>query len=202
MLARSCVVAFAFLAACAHQNAAQPTAQPKPDMSWYRLPGGEYSVLMPPGVTTQEKAGTVANGEQMRIHIAEATPPGTGSSYLVSYAELPRDILSSVRMPDLLDGVQASTVRQVNAQLVSSKDITVNGMQGREFVARKPGEGTMLARVLVGDTGVFTLIGTYAAPQPPENVLRFLSSLTAGPRAASAGVDARTTTQPQPAPSR
>jgi hypothetical protein len=180
------VAATAVLAACAHQNAAQPTAQPKPALAWYRLPGGEYSVLMPPGVTTKEQTGTVANGEQMKIHIVESTPPGTGESYLVSYTELPHDVLASVRPSDLLDGVQAGTLKQVNAQLINSKDINAAGMQGREFQARKSGQGNMLARVLVGNAGVFTLIGTYEAPQPPQNVLRFLSSLTAGRQAVSA----------------
>jgi len=167
--------------ACAHASspAKPPVQERSPDaLSWYRLPRGQFSVLMPPGATAQEKSAMVS-GDPVPIHIVEAAPAGTGLSYLVSVAELPADVLQKTSTAALLDGVQNGALREVGGTLLWSREIVVDGMPGREFAARKAGEGGYGGRVVAGKDAIFTMIGTYPGAQPPESIVRFLSSLSA-----------------------
>jgi hypothetical protein len=147
---------------------------------------------MPPLSSRTEKTQKLPQGD-MKVDIAEAMPRGTGDLYIVTYADLPADLARRADPKALLDGVQESTLRELGAQMTSSKDITVDGMPGREITARKGNQGGMLIRVLLGNDGVLSLIGTYTASQPPPEIVRFVSSA-----ARTTGVASSTAPAPQP----
>ncbi len=184
----------AALAACAHAPANSTSAQaaqaaaapavkaapvPQPLLSWYRLPDSEYSVLMPPSPKTGEQDRNISAG-QVKVHFAQAMPPGGAGNYFVSVAQFPQGVLEKANPASVMDNVQQSTLKEMGAQLVSAKDINEQGLPGREFSAKKGNEGNILGRVLVGDQRIFTLIGTYDSPQPPDRLLKFLDSFSKG----------------------
>ena len=78
-------------------------------------------------------------------------------------------------------------MRQLQGELTGSREIVAEEMPGREFSAYKPGEGKVMARVLVGKDGVYTLVGTYLASSPPDVIVRFLQSFSRTASTPSAG---------------
>jgi len=200
---RLCLVSFLFAAACAHDTARSKAAVKPPShaLVWHRVPGG-FSVLLPPVVQREDRTTALANRE-VDVHFIKASPPGTAESYLVSLAEVPPDVLLASNPADILQGVQQATVRGLGADLIDSKEIVVDEMPGREFAARKPGKGNILARVLVGSDGVYTLLGTFRFGPPPDVILRFLDSFSTGGDMASATLapdDGRVQAKPQSSP--
>jgi hypothetical protein len=188
--ARWMSVALVAVFACAHGQPAPNPAElssARKGMVWYRVPG-EFSVLMPPKVKSEEKTANVAN-RQVRVHLAEAEPAGAPESYQVSFTELPSEVLQKALPQDILRGVQQATIQKLGGQLIDSKEIVAHDMPGRQFLAHKAGEGDVAARVLVGKDGVFTLIGTYPSGPTPPTVLRFLESFTPAGSVSSATLD-------------
>lgn len=157
----------ASLAACAHQAAEQKSTQvatvtQAAPLSWYRLPGSEYSVLMPQGVKAGERDKTIPKGE-VKINFAQAMPQGAAGNYFVSCAHFPDGALDPGASATILDQVQESTLREMGASPVFSKDITIDGMPGREFSARKGSEGNILGRTCRARCGRFAVSHRAAA---------------------------------------
>jgi len=192
--------------ACAHAPSSPPekASAPAPRTGEFvaqRFAGGALSVEMPPPNNRSVKTRTIPQGE-MKVDIAEAMPRGTGDLYVASYADLPADLAQRADPKALLDGVQQSTLRQLGMDLVSSRDITVDGMPGREIVGRKGKEGGALVRVLLGNDGVLSLIGTYTAAQPPPEIVRFVSSAARTTGVASSASPAAPQAAPPAQPSK
>lgn len=203
IFSRICLASFVFAAACAHDTARSKVAVKPPSKAlvWYRVPGG-FSVLLPP-VVQRENRTTALGNREVDVHFIKASPPGAAEGYLVSFAEVPPDLLRASNPADILKGVQQATLRGLGAELIDSKEIAVDELPGREFAARKPGKGDVLARVLVGSNGVYTLLGTFRSGPPPEVILRFLDSFSTGGDMASAKLapdEGRTEAKPQPSP--
>jgi hypothetical protein len=107
-------------------------------------------------------------------------PQGAAGNYFASCTEFPAGLLEKEPTPALLDEVQKSTLHEMGADMVSAKDITVDGMAGREFSARKGNSGNILGRIVVGGERVYTLIGTYTSAQAPARLVEFIGSLARG----------------------
>lgn len=193
MTTRMTLLAVTIAAGCAHRAGVDETPTPLPlqaELVWYALPGGEFSVLMPPNAWREEKTRAIA-GAEVAIHVLEAMPVGARESYMVSYAGFPPELLKKASTAEIIDGVQHSMLRDVGGQLVTSKELVAEDMPGREFQVHKAGQGNILARVLVGNDGIFTIVATYRSAQPPDAVLRFESSFSRRGSAASADPSAQ-----------
>ncbi len=99
------------------------------DWQNYTSPDGHYSVLMPgtPKSQSQQTAGFTVHSDAVEL---------SNSAYVVSYADLPRGA------PFDLDGPVKGAVNGMKAELVQSKEITMEGKPGREFTFKGPGKAT------------------------------------------------------------
>ena len=64
----------------------------------------------------------------------------------------------------------------MSGTLVSSHDVDVAGMPGREFTATDPQGSEVTARIFVGDSRLYTLAGTYPQGSIPGSIREFLDS--------------------------
>ena len=139
---------------------------------------GGFTVLMPPkpdqsARTESTPAGTV------QVHLAEVRDES--AKYLASATDFPPGSLVRIPRKELLDSLQQSTVRSMNGTLVSSTDVDVAGMPGREFTATDPRGSEVTARIFVGDSRVYTLAGTYPRGAVPSQIRQFLDSFRLPP---------------------
>lgn len=181
------IAAVALAFACAHgqpssdNTAAEPAPKPAPPRNAFApitFANGQFTVSMPPVTKRNEQRKPIPQGEVV-IDTAESLPPGAGETYTATYAGLPVGIVEKSNPKGLLDSVQQSTLQNMGAQQTDSKDIQVEGMPGREFSAKKGTAGNIMGRIVIAKDGIFSLISTYVAQQPPKAVEQFLGSLHA-----------------------
>ncbi|HEY3586109.1 MAG TPA: hypothetical protein VGK85_03105 [Myxococcaceae bacterium] len=148
---------------------------------------------MPPNPEKNDRTQETPGGP-VQVHIAQAQDPA--GKYMSSLSEFPKGSLDKVKSKDLLDSLQRATVQSMGGTLVSSKDIEVGGLPGREFSATDPQGSQVTARVFVGDSRVYTLAGTYPKGEVPAPIQQFLGSFqppagtaVGGSGAAGAGSD-------------
>jgi hypothetical protein len=98
------------------------------------------------------------------------------AKYLASVSEFPEGSLVHVQRKDLLDSLQQSTIQSMHGTVVSSHDVDVAGMPGREFTATDPQGSEVTARIFIGDSRVYTLAGTYPQGTMPVAIRQFLDS--------------------------
>jgi len=110
----------------------------------------------------------------VQVHIASAQD--ASGKYMSSLSEFPKGSLNKVKSKDLLDSLQQATVQSMGGTLVSSRDIQVGGLAGREFTATDPEGSEVTARVFVGNSRVYTLAGTYPKGEVPASIQQFLGS--------------------------
>jgi hypothetical protein len=132
-----------------------------------------FTVLMPPNPEKNDRTQDTPGGP-VQVHIAQAQDPA--GKYMSSLSEFPKGSLDKVKTKDLLDSLQQATIQSMGGTLVSSKDIEVGGLPGREFSATDPQGSQVTARVFVGDSRVYTLAGTYPRGDAPASIQQFLGS--------------------------
>jgi len=132
-----------------------------------------FTVLMPPNPEKNERTQDTPGGP-VHVHIASAQDPS--GKYMSSLSEFPKGSLNKVKSKDLLDSLQRATVQSMGGTLVSSRDIQVGGLAGREFTATDPEGSEVTARVFVGNSRVYTLAGTYPKGEVPASIQQFLGS--------------------------
>ena len=132
-----------------------------------------FTVLMPPNPEKNERTQDTPGGP-VQVHIASAQDPS--GKYMSSLSEFPKGSLNKVKSKDLLDSLQQATVQSMGGTLVSSRDIQVGGLAGREFTATDPEGSEVTARVFVGNSRVYTLAGTYPKGEVPASIQQFLGS--------------------------
>lgn len=98
------------------------------------------------------------------------------AKYLASVSEFPEGSLVQVQRKDLLDSLQQSTIQSMHGTVVSSHDVDVAGMPGRQFTATDPQGSEVTARIFIGDSRVYTLAGTYPQGTIPAPIRQFLDS--------------------------
>ena len=128
---------------------------------------------MPPNPEKNERTQDTPGGP-VQVHIASAQDPS--GKYMSSLSEFPKGSLNKVKSKDLLDSLQQATVQSMGGTLVSSHDVQVGGLPGREFTATDPGGSEVTARVFVGNSRVYTLAGTYPKGEVPASIQQFLGS--------------------------
>ena len=148
-----------------------------------------FTVLMPPNPEKNERTQDTPGGP-VHVHIASAQDPS--GKYMSSLSEFPKGSLNKVKSKDLLDSLQRATVQSMGGTLVSSRDIQVGGLAGREFTATDPEGSEVTARVFVGNSRVYTLAGTYPKGEVPASIQQFLGSFQppAGTAVGGSGPDA------------
>lgn len=82
--------------------------------------------------STQTQSGVIEG----HLFLAD-TPDG---AYMVSYLDLPEELAKQSTTKSLLDNRRDTAVKNANAQLISEKEITLNGNPGREFTAHAVGK--------------------------------------------------------------
>ena len=132
-----------------------------------------FTVLMPPNPEKNERTQDTPGGP-VQVHIASAQD--ASGKYMSSLSEFPKGSLNKVTSKDLLDSLQRATVQSMGGTLVSSRDIQVGGLAGREFTATDPEGSEVTARVFVGNSRVYTLAGTYPKGEVPASIQQFLGS--------------------------
>ena len=158
-------------AAAAGAAGAAAAAQPAQLVPFQGANG--FTVLMPPNPEKNERTQDTPGGP-VQVHIASAQDPS--GKYMSSLSEFPKGSLNKVKSKDLLDSLQQATVQSMGGTLVSSQDVQVGGLPGREFSATDPEGSQVTARVFVGDSRVYTLAGTYPKGQMPASIQQFLGS--------------------------
>ena len=148
-----------------------------------------FTVLMPPNPEKNERTQDTPGGP-VQVHIASAQDPS--GKYMSSLSEFPKGSLNKVKSKDLLDSLQQATVQSMGGTLVSSHDVQVGGLPGREFTATDPEGSEVTARVFVGNSRVYTLAGTYPKGEVPASIQQFLGSFQppAGTAVGGSGPDA------------
>ena len=151
-----------------------------------------FTVLMPPNPEKNERTQDTPGGP-VQVHIASAQDPS--GKYMSSLSEFPKGSLNKVKSKDLLDSLQRATVQSMGGTLVSSRDIQVGGLAGREFTATDPEGSEVTARVFVGNSRVYTLAGTYPKGEVPASIQQFLGSFQppAGTAVGGSGAPGATT---------
>jgi len=151
-----------------------------------------FTVLMPPNPEKNERTQDTPGGP-VQVHIASAQDPS--GKYMSSLSEFPKGSLNKVKSKDLLDSLQQATVQSMGGTLVSSRDIQVGGLAGREFTATDPEGSEVTARVFVGNSRVYTLAGTYPKGEVPASIQQFLGSFQppAGTAVGGSGAPGATT---------
>ena len=134
---------------------------------------GGFIVLMPPKPDQSERTESTPGGP-VYVHLAQARKEM--AKYLASVSDFPTGSLDRVPRKDLLDSLQQSTIHSMSGTLVSSHDVDVAGMPGREFTATDPQGSEVTARIFVGDSRLYTLAGTYPQGSIPGSIRQFLES--------------------------
>ncbi len=132
-----------------------------------------FTVLMPPSPLQSERTETTPSGP---VYTHLTLVRDEMAKYLVSVSDFPNGSLAHLQRKELLDSLQQSTLRSMNGSLVSSHDLVVAGLPGREFTATDPQGSEVTARLLVGDSRVYTVAGTYPQGTVPAPIRQFLDS--------------------------
>jgi len=134
---------------------------------------GGFTVLMPPKPYQSERTESTTDGP---VYVRLAQVRDEMAKYLASVSDFPKGSLDRVQRRKLLDSLQQSTVRSMGGTLVSSHEVDVAGMPGREFTATDPQGSEVTARIFVGASRVYTLAGTYPQGNIPGSIRQFLDS--------------------------
>jgi hypothetical protein len=134
---------------------------------------GGFTVLMPPTPYQSDRTESTPGGP-VHVHLTQVRDEM--AKYLVSVSEFPEGSLAQVQRKDLLDSLQQSTIQSMHGTVVSSHDVDVAGMPGREFTATDPQGSEVTARIFIGDSRVYTLAGTYPQGTMPAPIRQFLNS--------------------------
>lgn len=134
---------------------------------------GGFTVLMPPKPYQSERTENTPGGT---VHVRLAQVRDEMAKYLASVSEFPKGSLDRIPSKDLLESLQRSTIKSMNGTLVSTQDVEVSGLPGREFTATDPQGSEVTARVFVGDSRLYTLAGTYPQGPIPGSIRQFLDS--------------------------
>lgn len=74
-----------------------------------------------------------------------------GVAYMVAYSDFPDNLVERVKVKELLDGARDGALRATQSQLVSQRDITLNGHPGRELEFVKSEQITKNRMYVVND---------------------------------------------------
>ena len=96
---------------------------------------GGFTVLMPANPQQVDRTEETPGGA-VQVHVAQVSDPA--AQYVSTYSEYPPGTLEKVKTPVLLDTFQRSSLRALNATLVSARDVQLDGLPGREFTASTP----------------------------------------------------------------
>lgn len=159
---------------CAHEAASRPGATVSRPTSGpltlapYASPSG-FLVLMPPDPKLEHRTQQTLGGP-VQTEIAEAR------GYVASVSILPELAVQTMDAKSLLRTAESTSVKELRAKLLGSKEITGDGLPGREFIADGPG-GRVAGRLLLGGAQLYSLMATYPADAPaPIEVNEFLGS--------------------------
>jgi hypothetical protein len=153
-----------------------------------------FTVLMPFRPYQTERTENTPGGP-VHVHLAEVRDEM--AKYLVSASDFPTGSLDRVPRKNLLDSLQQSTIQSMHGTVVTSQEIDVAGMPGREFTATDPEGSEVTARIFVGNSRVYTLAGTYPQGIVPAPIRQFLDSFqpaapkTVGSNTSGAGNEGR-----------
>lgn len=151
---------------------------------------GGLTVLMPPKPYQSERTENTPGGP-VYVHLTQVRDEM--AKYLASVSDFPEGSLDRVPRKDLLDSLQQSTIQSMRGTLVSSHDVEVAGVAGREFTATDPEGSEVTARIFIGDSRVYTLAGTYPQGNIPVPIRQFLDSFQPGATALmNSGASVRT----------
>lgn len=134
---------------------------------------GGFTVLMPPKPYQSERTESTPGG-LVYVHMTQVRDEM--AKYLASVSEFPKGSFDRVQRNDLLDSLQQSTIQSMHGTVVSSHDVDVADMRGREFTATDPQGSEVTARIFIGDSRVYTLAGTYPQGTIPAPIRQFLDS--------------------------
>lgn len=136
-----------------------------------------FTILMPPKPYQTERTENTPGGP-VHVHLTQARDEI--AKYLASMSDFPEGSLDRVPRKSLLDSLQQSTIQSMKGTLVSSHDVEVAGMPGREFSATDPEGSEVTARIFIGDSRVYTFAGTYPQGSIPAPIRQFLDSFQPG----------------------
>jgi hypothetical protein len=128
---------------------------------------------MPPRPYQTERTESTPSGP-VYVHLIQVRDEM--AKYLASVSDFPRGSLDHVQRKDLLNSLQQSTIQSMSGTVVSSQDIDVAGMPGREFTATDQQRSEVTARIILDDSRVYTLAGTYPQGTMPAPIRQFLDS--------------------------
>ncbi len=128
---------------------------------------------MPPKPYQSERTENTPGGP---VYVRLAQVRDEMAKYLASVSDFPKGSLDRIPSKDVLQSLQRSTIQSMNGTLVSTQDIEVSGLPGREFTATDPQGSEVTARIFVGDSRVYTLAGTYPQGPIPGSIRQFLDS--------------------------
>lgn len=99
----------------------------------FTSPEGRFSVLLPTSPKPDNREVETAIGK-LTLYAYEATSKTV--YFAVSFADYPREPPDAAGIEKTLDGVRDGVLKGISAELISEKKISVNGVPGRDFVAK------------------------------------------------------------------
>jgi len=165
-------------------SGAGPEQEPTPPPVWsaYSPKDGSFSAQFP---GTPEETVSPANGPAGKVDMHQfAVERQSGSAYMASYTDFPNAATSPDDVRQRLVAVRDVAVKSAQATLVNDREITVNGILGREFTASMaiPEVVTTHTRVFMKGGRLFQFMALVPNTLSEEaDVRRFLDSIALTP---------------------
>lgn len=126
--------------------------------SWETLSGDEFSINMPGKPVKAENSVPSAAGP-LKLYMYTLNKGYEG--FILGYSEYPDAVFTSSQPETILNGAQQGAINNVHGEVVSQREITVNGNPGREIVGVSPAQNTgFTARVILARPRIYMLVYT------------------------------------------
>ena len=179
MLKNAHAAALLVLLACAHAFAQQQQQQPPAEV-WeqFNSTEGRFKILMPAKPTVEKKEVDSPVGKLTLYAYSASNNKGY---FLASYGDYPAEPRDAANAETVLDAVQAGVLKGIDVEaLAGAKRISLGGLTGREFSAKKEMQGMKVVfnwRIYLAGRRLYQLaVVTQETPSPSPAVAKFFSS--------------------------
>jgi hypothetical protein len=175
----------------AAQDGSAPAPEPEaPPAKWvsYAPKDGSFSAQFP-GDPEESVEPTDGPNGKVDMHQFSVERP-TGTAYMASFTDYPVPPAALDELRQRLVAVQASSVQTSHATVLAEKEITVNGVPGREFVTKMnvPEEVVVFTRVFMRQNRLFQFMALLPAGSNEEaDARRYLDSIALTPAVGAPG---------------
>lgn len=153
-----------------------PSFTPPPSSSWETVSGDGFSVSMP-GKAEKDESTIPSAAGPLPLRMYTFTEGYEG--FITGYTEYPDYIFTATPPEDLLNGAQQGAISNVQGEVTSQRQITINGHTGREIIGISPSKNIgFAARVYLVRPRMYMLLYTQYDKSKPISAdgKRFLDS--------------------------